>query len=413
MGSRRLAQAGLARSPWSLHPFGQSAPGLLGAVTQAKIMLHEFLANNRRDLIARCQAKVAARKHFVTAEQLQNGVPLFLEQLISTLRMEQSGSALTGQDCPVPQADAVTHAEMDASATLHGQDMLALGFTVHEVVLNYGDLCQAITDLAVGRDAPFSVDEFRTLNRCLDNAIAYAVTEFSKQHASIEAERHNVEENQRMGFFVHELRNLLGTSKLAYAACKTGNLPLAGATGSILGRSLVGLERLINNTIAVVREEQRDNLRYLFSLAEFVTEVEATAALAAIAKQCQLRVLPVDPQLALRCNRPMLLAAVVNLLQNAFKFTHAQSEVTLTCHATPEHILIDVADHCGGLGPGVAQRMFQPFEQGGTDRSGLGLGLTIAQQCVVENGGQLGVRDLPLVGCVFTITLPRHAMPTG
>ncbi|WP_395408649.1 ATP-binding protein [Pseudoduganella sp. UC29_106] len=52
--------------------------------------------------------------------------------------------------------------------------------------------------------------------------------------------------------------------------------------------------------------------------------------------------------------------------------------------------------------------MFQPFEQGGTDRSGLGLGLTIARQFVVENGGRLSVRDLPDVGCVFTITLPRY-----
>jgi C4-dicarboxylate-specific signal transduction histidine kinase len=49
----------------------------------------------------------------------------------------------------------------------------------------YGELCQAITDLAVERDAPFSVEEFCTLNRCLSNAIAIAiadaVTEFSFQ----------------------------------------------------------------------------------------------------------------------------------------------------------------------------------------------------------------------------------------
>jgi C4-dicarboxylate-specific signal transduction histidine kinase len=49
----------------------------------------------------------------------------------------------------------------------------------------YGELCQAITDLAVERDAPFSVEEFCTLNRCLNNAIAIAiadaVTEFSFQ----------------------------------------------------------------------------------------------------------------------------------------------------------------------------------------------------------------------------------------
>ncbi|MGO4382580.1 hypothetical protein [Pseudoduganella sp. RAF53_2] len=136
-------------------------------------MLHEFLANNRRELIARCRAKVAAREHIATAEQLQNGVPMFLEQLIRTLRSEQSNYAFEGQ-VMLPISDrGIAHGEVGASATLHGQDMLALGFTVNDVVHNYGDLCQAITDLAVERDAPFSVDEFRTLNRCLDVAIAY------------------------------------------------------------------------------------------------------------------------------------------------------------------------------------------------------------------------------------------------
>jgi signal transduction histidine kinase len=69
-----------------------------------------------------------------------------------------------------------------------------------------------------------------------------------------------------------------------------------------------------------------------------------------------------------------------------------------------------VADHCGGLGADVVERMFQPFEQAGADRSGLGLGLTIARQFVVDNGGTLSVRDVPGVGCVFTISLPRYAM---
>jgi signal transduction histidine kinase len=120
--------------------------------------------------------------------------------------------------------------------------------------------------------------------------------------------------------------------------------------------------------------------------------------------------MPVDPELAIKGNRSMLLAAVVNLLQNAFKFTHPHTEVTLTCHAVNDNVLIEVSDHCGGLGAELAERMFQPFEQGGADRSGLGLGLTIARQFVVANGGRLSVRDLPNVGCVFTITLPRHAI---
>lgn len=371
-------------------------------------MLHDFLANNRIELINRCRVKVTTRAHSATAEQLQNGVPMFLEQLIRTLRSEQSNCVLEGQANEAAADRGSSHGEVGASATLHGQDMLALGFTVDEVVHNYGDLCQAITDLAVERDAPFSVDEFRTLNRCLDYAIAYAVTAFSSEHDFIETDRHNAEENRRMGFFVHELRNQLGTAKLAYSACRAGNLNLGGATGNILGRSLDSLASLIQGTISLVRNEHLEAIRDTFSLAEFVAEIEATSALAAVAKQCQLNIMPVDPQLAIRGNRLMLLAAVVNLLQNAFKFTHLHTEVTLACRAIDDSVLIEVSDHCGGLGADLAERIFQPFEQGGTDRSGLGLGLTIARQFVVENGGRLSVRDLPGVGCVFTITLPRY-----
>jgi len=362
-------------------------------------MLHEFLTSHRGELIARCRAKVAKRAHCATAEQLQNGVPMLLEQLVQTLRSEQERC---GRDSPVSQC------AVSESATLHGQDMLELGFTVDEVVHNYGDLCQAITDLAVELDAPFSIDEFRTLNRCLDYAIAYAVTAFSIRHDFIESDRHHAEENKRMGFFVPELRNLLGTAKLAYSACCAGNLSLSGATGSILGRNLDGLGDLINQAITLVRTEHLEGKHDLFALTDFVAELQATSTLAAVAKQCRLVVWPVAPHLAIKGNRPMLLSAVVNLLQNAFKFTHSHSDVILSCHATTEHILIEVSDHCGGIGAELAGRMFQPFEQNGADRSGLGLGLTIARQFVHDNGGSLSVRDVPGTGCIFTITLPRH-----
>ena len=56
------------------------------------------------------------------------------------------------------------------SAKKHGHDLLTQGFTVEQVVHDYGDVCQSITDLAVELEASISTDDFRTLNRCLDNA---------------------------------------------------------------------------------------------------------------------------------------------------------------------------------------------------------------------------------------------------
>jgi signal transduction histidine kinase len=54
--------------------------------------------------------------------------------------------------------------------------------------------------------------------------------------------------------------------------------------------------------------------------------------------------------------------------------------------------------------------MFTPFAQGDADKSGLGLGLSIARRSVEANGGRLSVRNVPGCGCVFTLELPRHSL---
>jgi signal transduction histidine kinase len=118
----------------------------------------------------------------------------------------------------------------------------------------------------------------------------------------------------------------------------------------------------------------------------------------------------VDASVAIVGNRDHLLAALVNLLQNAFKFTHPHTEVTLHAFAAGDRVSIEVKDHCGGLPSGFSEKMFRPFTQGSFDRSGLGLGLSIARRTVEAEGGSLTVRDMPGTGCVFTISLPRHSL---
>jgi hypothetical protein len=69
-------------------------------------------------------------------------------------------------------------------------------------------------------------------------------------------------------------------------------------------------------------------------------------------------------------------------------------------------VLIEVADQCGGLPLGDPDELFRPFAQRGSDRSGLGLGLSITRRGVEANDGTLSVRNRPGKGCVFTINLP-------
>jgi signal transduction histidine kinase len=374
-------------------------------------MMHNFLANNRAELIARCKAKVASRlERVATDDQLKNGIPMFLDQLTRTLQAEQDGESeesvmISGHSA----GTTIERSEMAISATAHGKEMLTLGYTVDQVVHDYGDLCQSITDLAFERDAPFAVDEFRTLNRCLDNVVADAVTEFSFAKEAVLTRRQTLDANERLGSLAHELRNALSTANLAFHALEAGTLPVAGATGTVLKRSLTTLDGLIDRALGEVRYTAGGGPKHsIFSLAAFIAEAKAGADLAARAQGCTFVAAEVDPLLGIYADRGLIMAAVSSLLHNAFKFTHPLSQVTLNAYALQERILIDVGDHCGGLPATMSSTTFAPFAWHGSDRTGLGLGLSIARQSVESQGGILSARDMPGTGCVFTINLPRY-----
>jgi len=373
--------------------------------------MHNFLMRNRDELIARCKAKVAQRpKRAATSAQLANGVPLFLDQLTRTLAAEDSDEHEESMRISGPSGgDSLALSEMGLSATAHGKELLKLGYSVDQVVHDYGDLCQAITDLAFERDAPFAVREFRTLNRCLDNAIADAVTEFSFQRDTQMALQQNLDASARLGFLVHELRNALSTATLAVRALELGNMTLGGATGAVLKRSLSSLGNLITRSLGEVRGSLPVQ-RQVFSVAAFVADAESAAQLDAATAGCPMVVPPVDPLLAVDADRDLLASAVANLLQNAFKFTRSHTEVTLHAYGLDDQVFIEVKDHCGGLLPGTADSIFVPFAQRARDRSGLGLGLSIARQSVEADFGTLTVKDVPGNGCIFTICLPRHPL---
>lgn len=376
-------------------------------------MLHEFLETNRTELIDRCRQKVARRfAPKATHAELEHGVPLFLDQLIKTLRVEQRFSRKQVHEISrKPGGECTGSTDIGVTAALHGRELLQQGFTVDQVVHDYGDLCQAVTELASEDGAAIQVDEFRTLNRCLDNAIADAVTEFSYRRDSKMVGKDAQALNERLGSLAHEMRNLVHTATLAVSAIKAGNVGLRGATGAVLDRSLIGMRNLIDRSLADVRVTAGLPARtQRIPLSDFFADVEVSASLEARARECDFTVSEVDKGLAVDVDRDMLLSAVGNLLQNAFKFTKHDTEVTLSAHATADRILIDVEDHCGGLPPGAPEKMFLPFKQNGEEKSGLGLGLAICRRSVEANKGVLRVRDVPGKGCVFTIDLPRQVL---
>lgn len=376
-------------------------------------MLYEFLTANKAELIDRCRSKVAQRPApRPSGAELEHGIPHFLDQLIKTLEVEQTADPMASRKVSGPAGGGKpVLSEIGEAASRYGRELSEHGFTVDQVVHAYGDLCQAITDLAVERVAPFAIDEFRTLNRCLDNAIADAVTEFSYQQHTLVADRAAHALNERLGFLSHELRNLVHTAALAATALKGGNVGFDGATAAVLDRSLIGMSHLIDRSLADVRVLAGiPARRELIRLADLIGEIKIAASLQARAGGYGFSVSDVDETLALDADPDLLSAAIGNLLQNAFKFTAPLSEVSLHAYAAADRILIEVEDHCGGLPPGNAEKMFLPFTHRSLNTTGLGLGLSICRRSVEANNGSIRVRDVPGSGCIFSIDLPRHLL---
>ncbi|MDB5243377.1 MAG: histidine kinase [Spirosoma sp.] len=369
--------------------------------------MHSFLVSNRRQLIARCQHKVSQRpRRSASQAQLANGVPMFLDQLTKTLALKGPNAASDSlRISGGADGTSVARSEMGVSAHAHGQQLLSLGYTVGQVVYDYGDLCQAITELGFETSTPFTVEHFQTLNRCLDNAIAEAVTAFEAQRDAQLAVQHTADTRQQVGFLVHELRNALNTASLAADVLDVGDLTMRGATGAVLRRSLAQMNTLVRRSLDDVRGPQQAS-RSTFSLDALIADVQSASELEAAAKGQSLAVAPVDAVLRVHGNRELLQAALSNLLQNAFKFSPPGAQVSLRAKVAQRRALIDIADQCGGLPPGGVEKMFAPFHQRSGDKSGLGLGLSIARKAIEADGGSLSVADVPGHGCVFTISLP-------
>jgi len=212
-------------------------------------VLQAFIATNRSELIERCQKKAVKRLgvglQLATGTQ---GVPLLLDQLGDALSPDQSGNA-SGTYEPSP---APTASDVGISAANHGTEMLHRGYRIDQVVYEYGDVCQAVTELAEELKFQIDTDEFRTFNRCLDNAIADAVT-------SYESADQNAIKNQTedllagISGFSKEQRRLVDIASSAFAAIRAGSVGPSGATGNLLVHTLAellhhgerGMERIV------------------------------------------------------------------------------------------------------------------------------------------------------------------------
>ncbi|MEO7731552.1 MAG: hypothetical protein ABIY55_11305 [Kofleriaceae bacterium] len=189
-------------------------------------MLDNFVVEHRSEIISRTKARATIRTG--PMPDLPKGIPAFLDQLVTALRLADA-------------TDKIDHDQIRKSAAKQGDTLYDMGLSVDEVVHQYGDVCQIVTELAIAKEVRVPTAEFRVMNLCLDDAIAEAVTKFAghRQRST------RPSSGEGLGKLVHEMRTLLGTARTSLDMIQSGRVGTNGSTARVLDRALQSLRDLV------------------------------------------------------------------------------------------------------------------------------------------------------------------------
>ncbi len=350
--------------------------------------LHEFMAKNKTEIHRRCVGRMKSVSPARTEKELVGGLATVIDEVLAALQREAGlpvESALPGRS---------------SAAGNHGAARQQHGFPIANVALDFGSICDVLGEIGAEQGRSFRAREYQVFNQCIDTAIASGVEQFWSR-ARKQMDDANTE---RLGFLGHELRNTLGSARMAFESLKRGEVGVHGRVGQVLDRSLGRLESLVNQTLLAVQihgglepQPRRIVVRQLFQDLEDAAVLERNIR---IVVEC-------DDRTEVDADEGLVVSAMSNLIQNAVKFTRQGGLIVLRARCEGAAVVLQVEDECGGLPPGRPQDLFAPFVRRGTDGRGLGLGLSITKEAVEAHGGTITVEDLPGKGCVFGVRLPR------
>jgi two-component system phosphate regulon sensor histidine kinase PhoR len=211
----------------------------------------------------------------------------------------------------------------------------------------------------------------------------------------------------------HELRTpvaaIVGVAE-TLAAGAADDPDARGSFLEILMRHAQRLSRLTSDLLDIARLEAGYRPRVeTVVLASAVETVLATLQAKAAAKEITL-VSAVRAELSVTAERAAVEQVVMNLVDNAIKYTPAGGKVTVTADARGHKTRLTVADTGPGIPPQHHQRLFERFyrvdDARSRDMGGTGLGLAIVKHLVLANGGDIGVESEVGKGSRFIVTFP-------
>jgi signal transduction histidine kinase len=292
-----------------------------------------------------------------------------------------------------------------AIARSHGRQRFHAGYDIAAVVREHLVLRDVIFEVVAEKGYRPDLAEVGSVARFLFTSLAESASTYA-----IERDREVSEQAERyISFLAHELRNPLGTARLALSLLREKGQIADAPTVHSLVHGLDQMHQLLDGALTdfAARRAPRAH-RSQIDVGSFLEGVVAESIAEAETKGVTTSI-DVAGSIPLMADPRLLRSAVSNLVRNAIKFSHPGASVQVEAKRGERHVSIAVTDGCGGLPPGSVERLFNPFVQAGADRSGFGLGLAIARQAAQAHEGAIRVHDIPGQGCVFVLDIPDPA----
>ena len=325
---------------------------------------------------------------------LRDHIPQFIDEMIGAIARRDDEVASGGPGSPVE----------------HGQQRLAVGFDIKEVVIEYNALRGAVHDVAEGADLRLGADDCRVVNHIIDDAIAWAVDTFAREQS---AERQRRRE-EYFAFIAHDIRTPLNAISLTadlLAEDLSPQSPDAAEMLRALQRNVRRIEELIRCIMADEKhfeaEEAFRPVRREIDLWPLVHRLLQDVR--PVTEAAHVRTTNVVPrQLTLDADAGLLARALQNLVGNAVKFAPG-GEIEIGAREVERAVECWVRDDGAGIAP---ERLGRIFEKRETDpdpaRAGSGFGLAILKQIVEAHGGAIAVESQPGSGSTFRFTIPAQ-----
>jgi two-component system, OmpR family, sensor histidine kinase KdpD len=365
----------------------------LGVYLVTGVVVSELAARSRRraadasqrELEAKLLASVAAT--LLEADRVQSRLKDVAGQLADALALSQARIELESLRRPDP-----------------GEAAADLRFGERHVGRLFFPAARSLPQFAEARLLP-----------AVASILAVAVERDRLSRAAVEAEtlrRSDAIKTAVLRAVSHDLRSPLTAIRAAGEGLRRADLQLEEEDRAELAETITTeaarLERLVTNLIDLSRLEAgaARPRPELWTADDLVGR--ALETLGAAAERVDVR-LPDEPVAAV-VDGAQAERVLVNLLENAVKFSSATDPIEVSVTGAENELVIRVRDHGPGVPPARAARIFDPFESSAPG-AGMGLGLAIATGFAQANGGRVWFEPADGGGAVFALALPAAEVP--